>query len=504
MTGLILGVVTIGIQHASLLQGQQSVRPAAVAGSFYPADPVTLTGMMDQMLARAKTPALDGSIVAVVAPHAGYEYSGPVAAYTYAALKGRKYARVVVIAPSHFEMFAFSSVFEGDAYQTPLGVIPVDKAFAVRLAKMDSSIRLSEHGHGSTTRGGEHALEVQLPWLQTVLGDFTLVPIIMGDQSYASSRALGVSLSKLISQSGEDTLIVASSDLSHYLTYEQAQQIDHRTLNALEHWDYLSMSRNFAHGIWEACGGGPIVAAMIAADHMGARRAVLLDYATSGDVTGDRSHVVGYGAVALLKDAHAGEEEEKLSLSDQDKQKLLALARSSVERAVVDPQWHETDPPPAGVLSQNSGAFVTITKAGELRGCIGYTDPVAPLYQVVSETAILAASRDPRFPPVSARELPQLSYEISVLSPLRRAQDLREIRVGTHGILIKNGKHEGLLLPQVATTQHWDRITFLNHTCVKAGMPEDCWKDPDSDVFLFRAVVFGDQPTSRSPQSPAD
>lgn len=501
MTGLLLGIVTIGLQHAEGLQAQDKIRPAAVAGSFYPADSATLTAMMDAMMARAQVPALDGPVVAVVAPHAGYEYSGPVAAYAYKALRGRTYARVVVIAPSHYELFGFSSVYDGDAYQTPLGAVPIDKEFVARLTKMDPSIQLSERGHAVTARTREHALEVQLPWLQHVLGAFTLVPVIMGDQSYENSRALGMALARLIAaEGGRHTLIVASSDLSHYHTYQDAQQIDRRTLNALQHWDYLTMARNFQQRIWEACGGGPIVAAMIAADHLGANRALLLDYANTGDVTGDHARVVGYSAVALVQEAHGSTREEKFELSDPEKQWLLALARASVEHAVSDPNAPQPAPPPQGPLMRESGAFVTITKAGALRGCVGYTDPVAPLYEVVRQTAVLAATRDPRFTPVTAAELPLLSYEVSVLSPLRRVQDLREIRIGTHGILIKHGWREGLLLPQVATAQHWDRTTFLNQTCVKAGMPADCWQDPGSDIFLFTAVVFAEAPSRRHPQ----
>jgi len=169
----------------------EKVRPAAVAGSFYPADPAALTSMMDGMLAQATPPPITDPLLGVVAPHAGYQYSGPVAAYTYATLKGRNYSRVVIIAPSHYEAFDFTSVYDGDAYSTPLGNVPVDKTFARQLAKMNPSMQLSGRGHNATAAGGEHAIEVQLPWLQRVLGNFEIVPIVMGDQSYDSSRAFG-------------------------------------------------------------------------------------------------------------------------------------------------------------------------------------------------------------------------------------------------------------------------------------------------------------------------
>ena len=282
--------------------------------------------MIDGLLAQVSEPPISDPILAAVAPHAGYEYSGPVAAYTYAALKGRKFSRVVVIAPSHYVAFDFTSIYDGDAYATPLGNVPVDKAFARQLVKMSSTMQLSSQGHDPTPAGGEHSIEVELPWLQKVLGNFELVPIVMGDQSYESSRALGVALEKLIKSEGRegDTLVLASSDLSHYHPYDDAEKIDHKTLNALKSWDYFSMSRNFQSRVWEACGGAPIVAAMIYAERMGANQARVLKYANSGDVTGDHSRVVGYSADVFVK-APAGK-------SGRDS--LLAL-RSGKDRTAL-------------------------------------------------------------------------------------------------------------------------------------------------------------------------
>jgi len=470
---------------------QENVRQASVAGGFYPADPKALSAMIDDMLAHASPPPINNPILAVVAPHAGYQFSGPVAAYTYAALKGHKFSRVVVIAPSHYEAFDFTSVYEGDAYATPLGAVQVDKAFAKQLVGVSSSIKFSSRGHTPTREGAEHALEVQLPWLQRVLGDFQLVPIVMGDQSYESSRALGVALAKLIQ--GSDTLIVASSDLSHYHAYDEAVKIDHKTLNALQAWDYLSMSRNFEARIWEACGGAPIVAAMIAAERMGANQALVLKYANSGDITGDHSRVVGYSADVFLKTQGGTTVEPQFSLTGHEKNELLALARKSVEFAVREKKAYEPTASASEVLNEERGAFVTLRKSGELRGCIGYTSPAKPLYMTVRDTATLAALRDPRFQPVSASELPQIDYEVSVLSPLRRVLEPRQIKVGQHGLLMKNGAYEGLLLPQVPIEERWDRQRFLEETCVKASMRSGCWKDENTDIFMFTAVVFDEK-----------
>ena len=306
---LSIGVIALSLLAGFLLMEGSSrsggqalkVRPPAVAGTFYPADPQELGKMIDGFLSKAAPPPLE-NVVALVAPHAGYQYSGPVAAYSYALLKGRKFDRVVVIAPSHYESFDYSSVYDGAAYATPFGQVPVDQAFAAKLAKMSPTIRLSSTGHTPTPESPEHALEDQLPFLQRVIGQFELVPVIMGDHSYDTCRALGVALAKLVA--GTNTLIVASSDLSHFHTYDEAVRIDHKTLNAIGEYDYFDLSRNLDLRVWEACGGGPIVATMIAAERLGATDARLLHYANTGDVTGDRGRVVGYGAVAQIGRAH--------------------------------------------------------------------------------------------------------------------------------------------------------------------------------------------------------
>jgi AmmeMemoRadiSam system protein B/AmmeMemoRadiSam system protein A len=494
LTAQIVALMAVApVQHVRAADPVK-VREAGVAGAFYPADPKELAAMIDGMLAKATPPPIKDPILAAVAPHAGYQYSGPVAAYTYAALKGRKFSRVVVIAPSHYEAFDFTSVYEGDAYSTPLGTVQVDKVFARQLAKMSSTMRMSSRGHDATPAGAEHAIEVELPWLQRVLGNFELVPVVMGDQSYESSRALGVALTKLIKSDakGSETLVLASSDLSHYHTYDEAVTIDHKTLNALAAWDYFSMSRNFQSRVWEACGGAPIVAAMIYAERMGANRAMVLKYANSGDVTGDRSRVVGYSADVFVKAPAGAAAETPFSLSEPEKSELLALARKSVEYMVQEKNPYEPPASASQALNQERGAFTTLKKAGALRGCIGYTSAVKPLYMTVRDTATLAAMRDPRFQPVEASELPLLDYEISVLSPLRHVTDIQQIKVGEHGLLMKDGDSEGLLLPQVPVEQKWDRQTFLEQTCAKAGMSSGCWKQEDTDIFSFTAVVFGE------------
>jgi MEMO1 family protein len=491
--GFIVGFHGVGASDTA------KIRPAGVAGGFYPADPKELNKMMDDFLARAKVPALQGPLIAIVSPHAGYPFSGPVAAYSYALLRGRKFARVVVISPSHYEAFPFSSVYDGDAYSTPLGTVPVDKAFASQLVAASPLIKFSSRGHEKVEGHWEHALEDELPFLQRVLGEFKLVPVVMGQQDYETSRALGVALAKLIQKSSPasggdfDTLIVASSDLSHYHPYDEAEVIDLKTLAAIEEWDYYNLSLNSQDRVWEACGGGGIVAAMIAAERLGANRATVLKYANSADVTGDKSRVVGYGAVAFTKDPKAPRENApEFKLGAREKRALLDIARKSVETAVRQRKLYECSPGGMDALARDRGAFVTLREKGELRGCIGDIAPRKALCLTVRDVAALAALRDTRFTPVTPAELNSLQYEVSVLSPLRRVTDWKQIRVGRHGLLVREGDYQGLLLPQVAVEEHWDRDTLLNQTCVKAGLAPSCWHEQDTDIFMFTADVFGE------------
>jgi AmmeMemoRadiSam system protein B/AmmeMemoRadiSam system protein A len=491
---LFLAFIVITVAQIScspnLADEKSAIRQAAVAGGFYPASPEELRKMVDDFVAEAPATQLPGDLVGIIAPHAGYIYSGKVAAHSYALLKGRKYDRVVVIAPSHFEAFEFSSVFSGDAYATPLGTVPVDKEFAAKLVKQGPFMQLSTRGHTPTQQQGEHALEVQLPFLQRTIGDFKLVPIIMGEQTYEIERALGVALAKMVTGT-TNTLIVASSDLSHYHTYDEASKMDHKTLQSIERWDYLSLSENFERRIWEACGGGPIVSTMIAAERLGAKQARILKYANTGDSTGDHSRVVGYGAVAFFKATKtSAAEEHPFTLDQKEKDALVALARKSVETAVTQTKFYEPPAPESSALQQERGAFVTLKERGQLRGCIGLITPQKPLYLTVRDAAAYAALEDPRFPAVNASELPQLEYEVSVLTPFHRVYDVKDVRVGRDGLLMIQGRKQGVLLPQVPVEQGWDRKTFLDEACLKAGLSENAWQQEITDIFAFSAIVF--------------
>ncbi|HRV09064.1 MAG TPA: AmmeMemoRadiSam system protein B [Acidobacteriota bacterium] len=463
------------------------IREPAVAGYFYPGDARELRAEIDDFLRAVPRRELPGRILGLISPHAGYPYSGPVAAHGYAQLVGRKIRRCVVVAPSHVEAFPGASVFPGRAYRTPLGEIPVDVEFCRRLAESGGA-RLSNHGHFSGRGGrGEHSLEVQLPFLQVTLGEFHLVPVVVGRQDMRTSCRLGLALGELMD---EETLVVASSDLSHYHPDEQARRLDRKVADAVAAWDYYSLHQLVELGEAEACGTGPIVAAMIAAQRIGGNCAKVLHYGTSGDVpSGRRDAVVGYLSAALLLDESAPE----IALPELDIDEirsLFDLARRAVERAVLGGVPVASSERVSSALQRPAAVFVTLREGGHLRGCIGSTVARVPLYQAVTQSAASAAMQDPRFIPVRLDELAVLEYEISILSPLRLIVSPEEIEIGRDGLMVELDGYRGLLLPQVAVEHGWDRDTFLAQTCIKAGLPPDAWRDPDAVLWAFSALVL--------------
>jgi AmmeMemoRadiSam system protein A len=234
---------------------------------------------------------------------------------------------------------------------------------------------------------------------------------------------------------------------------------------------------------------------MIAAEALGANKARLIKYANSGDVSyGDKSSVVGYASIVFYKENQKkSENEQEFTLTKEEQSELLRIAKNAVEKKVENGKTFQVSEEKYQSLLKDRGAFVTLKINGQLRGCIGYTSPVQPLYETVRDVAISAATRDPRFRPVQKDELSKLSYEISVLSPMRRVIDINTITIGRDGLMIKKGIFEGLLLPQVAPEQGWDRTQLLEHTCQKAGLPPNAWKDKDTDIFAFTAFVFGEK-----------
>jgi len=465
------------------------IRPPAVAGSWYPDDPQELAQMIDEMLATVEP--MDGEPVALIVPHAGYVFSGPVAAAGFRQLEEGEYDVAVIIAADHQPPLSNPiSVWAEGGFETPLGVVPVDVELAQALVAADPRITADLAAHE-----GEHPIEIELPFLQRVRPDCAIVPVLMAADDEETVQALADALVGVLP--GRKAVVIASSDLSHYPTYDDALTVDGATLGAIETFDPARvretieslMGAGFHNLVTCACGEGPILVAMHVAASLGADTATILRYANSGDVSGDHSQVVGYGAVMFWR-------YERPDLTLQRREELLSLARATLvaylEDGSVPP--YETDDP---VLARRLGVFVTLREEGDgiaspLRGCIGHTRAALPLYRAVQEMAVAAATEDPRFPPLTAEELGDVAIEISVLSPFRRVTDVTEVQVGIHGLMILKGGQQGLLLPQVPVEQGWDREEFLENLCLKAGLLPDCWRE-EAALYTFTAVVFSEE-----------
>jgi len=476
--------------------GNKETRQPAVAGAFYPDDPVTLTKTLAEMYSEAKKKTLPGRPIAIIAPHAGYVYSGKTAAMAYKQLEGQQYDVVVVISPSHTVFFQGASVYDGGAYKTPLGKIEIDRELAEKIGSIHPLVYMSNQGHTGGSIRGEHSLEVQLPFLQQVLGNFKLVAVVLGDQEEATCRALGEVLASVLSK--KNSLIVASSDLSHFHGEKEARKLDGIVQQAVEAYDPDKLLNVLTSGRGEACGGGPIAAAMIATRKLGGEKVVVADYSTSAKTTGDFSEVVGYLSALIVSSKAAPKRDSTMGtpiskkwagFKKEDKEFLLKLAHDAIAAGVNNEKLIFAEPT-SRILCEKRGAFVTIKIRGNLRGCIGLIRAAKPLYETVIEMARSAAFDDPRFAPLSKDELDHIEIEISALTPLVRVEDINEIEVGRDGLMIVLQMHSGLLLPQVATENHWNRTAFLEQTCLKAGLPKNSYKDKAAQIYRFSAEVF--------------
>ncbi len=462
--------------------GTVSMNSVSLQFAEYHGDPRELAARVDQYLADARQDTLAGDPVALVVPHAGYVYSGPVAAYAYKGIQGKRYDTVVVVGPSHHYPFRGISVVDATSFETPLGSIPIDAKLVAQLRAASPEIVSIPAAHAD-----EHSVEVQIPFLQRVLGKFSLVMAVYGNWSPAAEDAFVETLAR--ARKTSRILLVASSDLSHYHDYRTARTLDDLGLGLIAKLDAQGLLQAAQRGECELCGLLPVHLAMGLAERTGARDVRLLHAASSGDTAGPKDQVVGYAAVAFLPDTKSASL-ERGALGSAEKKRLLEIARRTITEFVQSgrvSEISETDP----LLQTKSGAFVTIQKNGQLRGCIGNFHSTDPLWRTVIAMAVAACSQDPRFPPMTAAELAQMHLEISVLSPMRKISDINEIEVGRHGLYLVKGFNSGTLLPQVAVDYGWDRMTFLQQTCRKAGLPPDAWKE-GAEIYVYEAQVFGE------------
>ena len=438
-----------------------ATRPAAVAGMFYPASTAELSRQVDELLAAAADRERAPAPKALIAPHAGYVYSGPIAANAYAQIRSQRgrIRRVVLLGPVHRVPVRGLALPAVARFATPLGDVEID-------AEAVAAVRdLPQVVESSLAHAAEHSLEVHLPFLQRLLGDFSLVPLAVGD---ATAEEVAEVLDRL--WGGEETLIVVSSDLSHYLPYDTARRIDRDTVDHL-----LSFDVELDHE--RACGATPINGLLLAARRRGLK-AELLDLRNSGDTTGDRRRVVGYAAIALRPSTSANALPDAEGSEAADKGRvLLAHARSSIAEAL---RLIALPAPERPFLQRPGATFVTLRQFGDLRGCIGSLQARRPLGADVRANAVAAAFNDPRFAPLAAAEFAEIDVEVSLLSaasplPVANEDDLHaQLRAGVDGLILELGHRSSTFLPQV-----WDMLPstrdFVDELKRKAGLPRDFW-----------------------------
>lgn len=490
ITALVAAIEISAERAAARATAAAVVREPAVAGLFYPRDQAELTRVIDACLAAARSET-GGDLRALVCPHAGYTYSGPIAGSAYRLVAGRDYRTVVVLAPSHYAALNGAAVSNADVFRTPLGDVPISEK-ARELARLrpfvpegrafvqrpDWSRQASRPVPAiETADTWEHSDEVQVPFLQRTLSNFKLLPVVFGE---VDPQAAAQALMKILD---DQTLVIASSDLSHYHAFAEARELDQACVRAICRLDLAAMERQ------EACGKAPILTLMHVARLKG-WEARLLDYRNSGDTSGDKSRVVGYAAIAFYAPPAAA------NLSAEERRFLLGLARQTVRDVVATgrlPELAVENLAPRFV--EKKGCFVTLTKRGQLRGCIGHLTAQAPLYQAIVDNARHAALQDPRFPPVGATEVNELEIEISVLTTPRplvfsSPEDLLDqLHPHRDGVILRLGERGATYLPQV-WEQLPDKRQFLNSLAEKAGCAATAWRQPGAQIFTYRVEAF--------------
>jgi len=465
----------------------KEIKEPNVAGQFYSSNPLVLKEQLDSFIKKANPPKIDGEIFVLISPHAGYQFSGPTAAFGYKLIKDKPYKTVVVIGPSHYYAFSGISVYPQGAFRTPLGDIKIDEELASQILNKDSAVVFDPLAF---TR--EHSIEVQLPFLQRVLSDFKIVPIVMGNCSFADCKNLTELLKSAIG-TRKDVLVVASTDLYHGYDFREAKAVDAKTLALIEKMDAEGLFSALKDGKAQLCGGFPVVITLLLSKSVGHNKAALLHYTNSAQVTNKMQEgiwTVGYASYAIDREKGADP-----MLNGSQKAKLLDIARKSIESYLKTEKklsLQESDP----VLLEELGAFVTLHEHGQLRGCIGSLTGREPLYLTVRDMAVEAAVRDPRFPSLELSELSDIVIEISVLSPMKRVGSSDEVELGVHGVLVRKGFHSGVFLPQVATETGWTKEEFLDNLCLhKAGLDPKAWKDKTTELYVFTAEVFSEKDT---------
>jgi uncharacterized protein, PH0010 family len=468
-------------------------RKAYAAGRFYSDNPDSLKAQLTQLFSGSEQRRSGKNPLAIVVPHAGYVYSGEVAASGFNQIDpNHQFERIFIIGSSHTTAFQGVSVYTDGDYETPLGVVKVDTVFAKKLIDENKFIRSYAEPHWY-----EHGLEVQLPFLQYYLrNEFRIVPIILGPSSSSDTpRKLAAALKPFLN---EKNLFVISTDFSHYPSYKNACTTDLATAEAIQTNSPSklldTLGKNKSDDIpglaTSLCGWSSVLTLLYMTENMPGVSVDLIQYKNSGDSPfGEKDRVVGYYSIAFNV-ADSPDKVGDFTLFDKDKNYLLKLARNTISDYIRKGITTEPEPQELSLaLKTPCGAFVTLNNDGKLRGCIGRFDPEQPLWKVVQSMAIAAATKDYRFNPVLSGEVDDLEIEISVLTPLKRIKSADEFVLGKQGIYIKKGNQTGTFLPQVADTTGWNKIEFLSHCAQdKAGIGWNGWKS--AELYTYEALVF--------------
>lgn len=512
---LFSAILTSSVLFAQTEPGQ--VWEPQVAGRFYPGSEIALKDQINSFFKNIPQQKLKGKPIALISPHAGYQYSGQVASYGYHAIKDSGVTRVIILSPSHFKSgkrFRGVSVLNVKNFKTPFGFIPVDQYACRQL--LDASESSNEMHKTTKLFGsyegayqGEHSMETQLPFLQMALNDFKLVPLMVGILVNDDFDKVANAIRPLID---DKTIVAVSSDFTHYgegYGYVPFRKDIEKNIRALDYGAFEKILNKDFEGLKayrketgiNACGIIPIELLLkLLPDNASGE---ILSYDTSGRQSGDFSFSVSYTSILFTKPSESKSglhipkenttDNQQSFLTSEEKALLLSLARNTLEtytKTGVPPKLEPVNDKLTRSLKERYGVFVMLKKYGELRGCIGHIIPRTSLVQGVIESTINSSSNDWRFSPVDEAELPDITIEISVLGHPKKIRGPDEFVADKEGIIIRKGHAGAVFLPQVAAEQGWDRTETLCHLCQKAGLSPEAWKGDGMEFYVFTADVF--------------
>ncbi len=470
-------------------------RQPVASGRFYPAEKETLTKDLAQLFKDCKKTPLKKNVRAIISPHAGYVFSGNIAASAFSSVpENYNYKNIFIIGSSHIMSFDGASVYNTGDYITPLGKVTVNREIANKLIKENKVFEFPVTAHIQ-----EHSIEVQIPFIQYYFKKMPpVVPIIIGTTNERTIKQISEALKPWFTP---DNLFIISSDFSHYPPYKAAIEADRLTALGISSGDpekflntlQKNSQRKISGLVTSMCGWTSGLTLLYLAEGNDNLEFNLIDYSNSGDSPyGSKNEVVGYNAISLINksdEPQSDVEKTEFTFTDEEKDQLFSLARNSIESKLESGKRQSPVEVTSLKLHERMGVFVTLKIDGSLRGCIGQFITSEPLYEVVQESALCSAFDDPRFPPITPEEYKKTEIEITVLGPLKQINSISEIIPGRHGIYISKDGRSGTMLPQVATENDWTVEEFLGYTSRdKAGIGWDGWKD--AEIFIYEGLVL--------------